>query len=208
MLVLPLAQLLLAVCLWLYIPFQFNRQMISVMGLKPEQVVGRSLGLSSETIELHFPPPAGRLLYAMNFPAYILSNWVQDLIEWRTTPALQFSWQDSTTRLPMTLYNFGLRELTFFLGVCGLWFWVGASIDRFAPRYDTHHRWKRLAEMAAVLIVGVILLWKCAVGLRSGNPPMHTIAAFGLIWPLVFFMKFFLSLRQELGGNRQSVAAP
>jgi len=197
MLVPPLAHLLLAVCLWLYIPFEFNRQMIS----------GRSFGLSAETIALHFPPPAGRLLYATNFPAYTLSNWVQHLIQWRTTPALQFTWEDSTTRLPMALYNFGLRELTFFLGVCGLWLWVGASIDRSAPRYDTHPRWNRLAEMAAVLIVGMILSWQCIVGLRSADSPVRTIATFGLIWPLVLFMKFFLSLRQELGSHRRSVAA-
>src|SRR3982074_1778367 len=88
---LPLLQLALAVCLWLYMPFQFSREMVALMRLIPEQVVGRGLDLSVETIHLYSPPLAGRLLYAMNFPAYVLSNKVEDLVMWRTTPAFPFT---------------------------------------------------------------------------------------------------------------------
>ena len=200
-LVLPLLQFLLAVFLWLYVPFQFSREMIARMNLKPEQVAGRSLGLSAETTHLYFPPSAGRLLYAMNFPAYVLSNKVEDIVKWRTTPAFQFTINDSS-RQPLALYNFGVRELTFFSGVCVLWFWVGVRVDRlkevsrrFVPR------WRRISEMIAALAVAILLLRACLPCLppKSSAPPEHTIMTFGLIWPTLFLADFCLSLRHELG---------
>ena len=163
---LPILQLILAAALWLYIPIQFSRAMMARMNLKPEQIAGHSLDLPPEIIHLHYPPPVGRVLYAINFPAYVLSNKVEDVVRWRTTPMLQFAIRDSGGQI-IGLYNFGTRELVFVVGLCFLWLWVGARIDRCArPSSKATKKpvreWLNFLEVAAPGL-GLALLLAVAV---------------------------------------------
>jgi len=197
--------LILAAALWLYIPIQFSRAMMARMNLKPEQIAGHSLDLPPEIIHLHYPPPVGRVLYAINFPAYVLSNKVEDVVRWRTTPMLQFAIRDSGGQI-IGLYNFGTRELVFVVGLCFLWLWVGARIDRFArPSSKATKKpvreWLNFLEVAAPVVIGAVLSWFCIVKLMSPNcaPPGRTIISFGLLWPIAFFVDFFLRVRMQIG---------
>jgi hypothetical protein len=136
----------------------------------------------------------------MNFPAYILSNDVEDLVSWRSMPGFQFTIMDSARQLPV-LYNFGLRDVVFFLGVGVLWFWVGTKADMLAKvSLDAIPRWWRVGEMVVVLALGIWFVHACGPCLpaKSCAPPVHTIMMFGLFWPILFFAAFCLSLKHEL----------
>lgn len=131
-LAIPLIQLGLGIGLWFFIPVQFHRRMLAFMHLSPQQMAGRSLALTPEAFARYYPPPAGRFLYAMNYPAYVASNGVEDAIRWRETPIYRFSVGSYT-------YIIGASQTAFFLGICLLWFWVGSRVDQWRPS----RRWVR-----------------------------------------------------------------
>lgn len=208
-LILPLAHFTIAVCLWLYIPFQFGNRMLETMKLSPDQVFGRNLDLSPQAFEWYFPPPAGRTLYAVNFPAYVLSRQLQKAVAWRIVPALQFTIQNPVRGLPI-LYTVGIREVTFFMAVCLIWWWVGTKIDEFGQKSRGQKilrppRWPT-AQLIAILLLSILLLrksWLCLTSAASTTPERQ-IMTFGLIWPAALLVYFCLQLRSKLKHRKGS----
>jgi hypothetical protein len=209
---LPILQLIIAICVWLYIPFQFDREMRGRMGILPEQTPGRILGLSAQAFDFYFPPLAGRVLYAINFPAYEISNELQRFDLLRSAPNLRFTIEDKQTELPVR-YILGIRELTFFAGVFLLWLWVGFEIDVFQQkgRHKGRPRASALQFVQPVIIfaVGTLLTIRSVRCLEHPNcaVPQRIIVAVGLIWPAISFMVVYFRLKHAIVRRRTSLSS-
>ncbi|MGA7512999.1 MAG: hypothetical protein WBG09_16850 [Candidatus Sulfotelmatobacter sp.] len=194
--VLPIIQLFLGVGLWLWTPLQFRSQMLARMHLSPQQMAGRSLALAPAAIDLHYPPPAGRLLCAVNYPAYVASNGVEQAIRRRQTPAYFFAIGPYT-------YMIGARELAFFMGICALWIWVGIRIDELVSSIPSSPRRgatvPRVIEAVFAFALGTVLLRSCILYLTAINstPPFRMIATFALVWPAIFYADLYWIVKQQ-----------
>jgi hypothetical protein len=195
--ILPVLQLALAICLWLYTPFQFDNYMLRTMNLSPEQVRGRYLGISAEVHSWYYPPAAGRILYALNLPAHALSSDAFAFITKRiVTPGYQFEIQNEVRGLPM-LYTVGVEQIMFAFGILALWFWIGNKIDSAVLKgsavvKEAPKRSFRVVELIACAALSIYLLQTCLHCLLSPlcSPNWRQMMMFGLLWPLGFFALF------------------
>lgn len=202
--VLPVVQLALAVCLWLYSPFQLKKDILRDL---PANHTG-GIGLESEALEHYRPPLAGQFLYVMNFPAYCLTIEAVHSYYVRTIPSFDFSFGNPLNRIGG--YFFGVREVVLFGGIFILWFWVGSKIDERRKRpaqVPSRYLGLKLIEAAILIALTVLTLYRSLTWLSVVNcpPPKRTIAEFGLVWPAIFLIYLFLSIRQ---GSRSVTSAP
>jgi hypothetical protein len=197
-LILPILQVIAAVCLWLYMPLQFDLQMHRRMHSAP----GSGLGLSPEIIGLYRPSPVGRVLYGLNFPAYELSNRASMISHVAWIPDMRFRLGGQSAL--SVGYSFGIRELMFFIGVCTLWFWVGSILDELrneaAAVIRPPHLFWRVAEIVILVSLAIFLLRRSIECLTAINcyPPERTIVTVGLVWPAIFLTYALLTLKCSL----------
>jgi hypothetical protein len=182
------------------------------MNLSLEQTTGRILGLSTQAFDFYFPPLGGRVLYAMDFPAYEISDELQRFDLLRSAPDLRFTIEDKQRQLPVR-YILGIRELTFFAGVFLLWFWVGFEADKFQETRQLGGQspvraWQSV-KLLLILALGVLLITRSVMCLSKANcgPPERVIVTLGLIWPALFFALFYFKLKHEIG-RRRSPSTP
>jgi hypothetical protein len=196
---LPLAQLLIALALWAYEPFQLVNEETKALNASltknnlPPLTEPPRLGSQSA---LFRPPLAGRILYVINLPARVLSDFLSTHIH--RSPLWGMTWprgDDPWNPKPgTTVYIFGLRELFFFLGVVLLWLYAAHKIDRFiAKRQSTLATKRRLwmgIELGAVLSIAVWLLVDCLkiIAHEDCCPHERQVALFGLFWPVALFI--------------------
>jgi hypothetical protein len=209
-LILPIMQLLIAIALWVYEPFEFHRVIIHEANAFRAMHNMPALKLPSEESHpdvqirsLYYPPLAGRVRQVINLPARLLSDFLRAQV--RTSPALGITWplgddpwypRDGTT-----VYYFGLQEAAFFAGVVLLWLYIGIKIDRFIRNRQFVTRRIFLPSLIFELVIALLLaLWLLLDCLRviKGDqccPPERQIAFFGLVWPLALLVYVILVLR-------------
>jgi hypothetical protein len=199
---LPLLQVIIAVSLWLYTPFDAVRTVERAFSLPR----GAGIELSPEQVDLYDPPPMARVSYVTNFPGYVLSSLVANLFQARTMPARLFFIQDHGRNRTYE-YSIDVRSASFFVFVCLLWAWVGSKLDLLIPRYrqqaspnigDLHPNALGLSELAALSGLSAVLVWESFRVIIPHNctPPDRQIYGLGLIWPAVFVAYISLRVRQ------------
>jgi hypothetical protein len=198
-LILPIAQLLIALVLWVGEPFQLVRDetkaLNAAMAERHMPPLSQPPRLGSQSIFFR-PSLAGRVLYVVNLPARHVADILSRPIH--NGPVWGFTWplgDDPWYPKPGTIvYQVGSREIIFFLGVILLWFYVGNKIDRFMANRNstiaTKHRVWIVIELGALLAVAASLLINCVAIIAHEQccPQERKIAIFGLVWPLVFFL--------------------
>ncbi|HEV7520947.1 MAG TPA: hypothetical protein VGP89_07590 [Candidatus Angelobacter sp.] len=170
--VLPLLQFLFALGLWLYMPSQLETEVVRAMKLPPGTPGQHSAGLPPEVRALFYPPPAGRVLYAVNLPAILLSSQLASHLN-GSTPAWEFTPLAQDAKSQPARYVVGIREIIFFAGVILIWLWVGSKIDEYIliRRGITIRRSRRLKATEMVVVVGMIafLFVVCFICLQPAN---------------------------------------
>ena len=157
---LPTIQLILMIILSLYIPFQFEQKMVSLLnpqrvqhGYPPLIPFRAQLGLTGEVVGYNYPPPAGRALYAVNFPAYVISGALSQLL-WSKglrTPQWTYTWRGAE-------YSIGTENILFAIIALMLWYWIGKTIDDFIkmPHLTYRRRNVRTAEAILAFALGAV----------------------------------------------------
>jgi hypothetical protein len=206
-LILPVAQLFLALALWVYEPFQLMKEETKALNasLAAKNLPPR-LGIQNE---LFRPSLAGRVLYVMNLPARRVSDFIAVHIHRSTIWGVTWPPGDDPwyPKPGTTIYFIGLSEAIFFLGVILLWLYVGNKIDRFITKQPPTIATKKagvLIEIAAVLGMAVWLLVDCLkiIAHEECCPRERQIALFGLVWPMALFIYGAIILRSGLRLHR------
>lgn len=216
--ILPTINVVAAVCMWLYIPFQFEKESTRVFNVerarhgKPAKApFGGHPAMVPEMFDMYFPPPIGRVLYSSNLPAYVLSNKAVLLAHYRPIPGWRFIWSvrgRNGVTLGEVTYDVSIGEVTFVVVLLFVWYWVGSKIDTFTRHGEATTRTKRkrfhIAEMPIALGLGVLLFRECLHFLLAPgcSPPERQIMTFGLIWPILFLGYFCYMLFDRLRTSR------
>jgi len=165
---LPLMQVLLAIAVMLYAPYEYR------IAMQNAHAYG-----NSEWRAKHSPPPSERIASAINFPAMTLNypsrNWGRTVYQ-------------------HTYIILAVHDFTYVVWIAVFWTWLGRQVDQRLARSWMKNYSRCLAVIESSL--GIILGLLCAAYALSmlvssdRSAPLAEIAVGGLVWAALLIVLF------------------
>ncbi len=171
--VLPYLQLLLALVLFFYGPFQYRAAIRKAGG-----------GVGVEFDQHNWPPPARRILLSLNFPAQVAMTPF-NLFHWLNRDVYRYEVKGGE-------FSITIWDLGFFSCIWLLWYGVGRTVDLSARTYFGRGRGSR--SLPTIITACGFLFGLCVCLLAcywlSSAPGYRQVAPFGLAWSAVLLGYF------------------
>ena len=178
------SQLLLAVGLFAYAPFQYRADV-------------QKVGVVELTYFLqHYPPAAQRVSYALNYPAFAIARILvaPKSLARIDNFALMTFWADGgQERVTPT-------DLVFFFGVVVLWYWLAGLLETLWIKRLLI--WPGMLTSICGLVLSITTGTYSLILLFSQYRPLRQIGPFGVLWSLLLIGYFGQSIVRRIKQSR------